>query len=113
MARIRDGVWELFDWDPYTGRTVWHYFDGQTDHFRVDYPVDSLLKQNEIERNESERGWKGDWHKVASVPAPLFFGMGESGDGLLKALKNGDDKWVRRWLNDSDNRAWRTKEGQL
>ena len=111
--RIYDGVWELFDYDPYTGRTIWHYFDGQQDHWRVDYPIDNLLKQNAIERSESRRDWKGDWHKVASIPAPLLFGMGESGDGLKKAIDQGDWKWLRRWLNDPDNRAWRTKEGRV
>ena len=47
MARFRDGDWELFDHDFETGRTTWYNFDGVNENFRVDYPVDSILKANE------------------------------------------------------------------
>ena len=30
--RVKDGDWELFDYDFRSGRSVWSYFDGETTH---------------------------------------------------------------------------------
>lgn len=105
---ISDGDWTLFDYDFQTGRSVWalHNDDGSVT-FRTDYPVDSLIQQNTDMRNTLDSGWKGDWHKVASIPAGLVHGE------LKGALEQQDDKYLSKWLNDSDNRAWRTKEGKV
>jgi hypothetical protein len=105
---IRDGGWTLYDHDMMTGRSVWHYFDGEKDVFRVDYPVDNLISENQSVRNSAERAWKGDWHRVASVPLNVAHHS-----GLVRAHSEGDDRFVKRFLNNPDNRAWRTKEGHL
>ncbi|AYD02199.1 hypothetical protein [Neorhizobium sp. NCHU2750] len=105
---IRDGDWELFDYDYATGRSVWRYFDGQQTIFRTDYPVHHLVEQNLLERQETPAGWKGDWHKIGSVPLNMAYDS-----GLVDAITQQDDKFVSRFLNDSDNRAWRTKEGRV
>jgi hypothetical protein len=105
---IRDGDFELFDYDYATGRSVWRYFDGEKTIFRTDYPVHHLVEQNLLERQETPAGWKGDWHKVGSVPLNLAYDS-----GLVDAITQQDDKFVSRFLNDSDNRAWRTKEGRV
>ncbi|CCE94642.1 hypothetical protein ABIA24_003398 [Sinorhizobium fredii] len=105
---VRDGEWTLYDHDIMTGRSVWHYFDGEKDVFRVDYPVDNLMSENQAIRNSAERAWKGDWHRVASIPLNVAHDS-----GLVQAHSEGDDRFVKRWINDSDNRAWRTKEGRL
>lgn len=107
---IRDGDWELFEWDPHTGRTVWIMDEGGKTHIRTDYPVASLIEQNAARRNEAPDGWKGDWHHVASVPLNLLH---DENVGLHKAFQQGDDKYIARFLNDSDNAAWRTKTGRL
>lgn len=103
---IKDGDWTLFDFDYQTGRSVWSYFDGEKTVFRTDYPVDNLLSQNAEVRNSAEKAWKGDWHRVASVPLNVFHDS-----GLAQAQEQGDDAFVSRFLNDSDNRDFRTKEG--
>ncbi|WP_085033934.1 hypothetical protein [Ensifer aridi] len=105
---IRDGEWTLYSHDMMTGRSVWHYFDGEKDVYRVDYPVDNLISHNQAVRNSAERAWKGDWHRVASIPLNVAYGS-----GLVQAHSEGDDTFVKRFLNSSDNRAWRTKEGHL
>ncbi|MGV2071667.1 hypothetical protein ACQZ4Z_13015 [Agrobacterium vitis] len=105
---IRDGAWTLFDYDFKTGRQVWHLFDGEKDVFRTDYRVDDVMGINAECRNMAAPGWKGDYHLVASVPLNTAFDS-----GLAQAQAEGDDAFVRRFLNDSDNRAWRTKEGRL
>lgn len=107
---IKDGEWSLFDHDLHTGRSVWHMFDGEKDVYRVDYPVDATIAENKAVRNEAQKAWKGDYHRVASIPLGILH---DENLGLLEASRQGDDKYLSRWLNDSDNRAWRTKEGQV
>ncbi|NRQ13458.1 hypothetical protein [Ensifer sesbaniae] len=105
---IRDGAWTLYDHDMMTGRSVWHLFDGEKDVFRVDYPVDNLISENREVRNSAEKAWRGDWHRVASIPLNIAHNS-----GLVQAHSEGDDRFVKRFLNSSDNRAWRTKDGHL
>lgn len=108
---IRDGDWTLFSWDAETGRTVWVSEDDNGNTvIRTDYPVASLIENNQLARNSAASGWAGDWHKVASVPLNLHY---DENLGLHKALTDGDDAYVRRFLNDGDNVAFRTKEGRL
>lgn len=107
---IRDGDWTLIEWDPMTGRTVWSLFDGEKTVIRTDTPVARSIEENLIDRNAAASGWKGDYHRIASVPMQLLY---DENTGLNKAVLDGDDKFVSRWLNDGDNRAWRTKEGRV
>jgi len=105
---IRDGDWTLFDYDPQLKRQVWSRFnpDG-SQTFRTDYEVEPTIDENTAMRNLASPGWKGDYHKVASIPLNVFW------DQLAEASKQDDDKFISKWLNDSDNRAWRTKEGRV
>lgn len=105
---IRDGQWELHDYNFQTGRSVWRYFDGVEFHFRIDQPVDDIVRENEFTRHATSGNAMGDWCKVASIPLTLA----HSAD-IVRAHNEGDDKYVARWLNDSDNRAWRSFEGQI
>ena len=105
---IRDGDWELIDWDAASGRSVWAMFDGEKTIIRTDYPVAQAIEHNTLHRNSASSGWKGDWHRVASVPLNLAHG-----GGLVEAMNQHDDKFISRFLNDSDNAAWRTKEGRV
>lgn len=104
---IKDGDWTLMEWDAVTGRSVWVMFDGEKTVVRTDYPVAQTIAENGALRNLASPGWAGDWHRVASVPLNIFH------EQLAEAERQGDDKYVSRWLNDSDNRAWRTKEGRV
>lgn len=107
---IRDGDWVLFDWDPESGRSVWALEqDGQT-IYRVDYPMEATLSQNKMMRDMAGAAWKGDWHQIASIPLNIFF---DADLGLAEATRQDDHKYLSRWLNDSDNRAFRTKEGNV
>lgn len=105
---VRDGDWTLFDYDFATGRQVWSLQnpDGSTT-FRTDYPAQATVDINTAQRNLAGKGWAGDYHHVASIPLNVFW------DQIAQASREGDDKYVSRWLNDSDNRAWRTKEGRV
>ena len=107
---IKDGDWELLEWDARTGRTVWSMFDGQKIVIRTDTPVAASIEENTLVRNATQDGWKGDYHRIASVPMQLLY---DDNLGLNKAVQQGDDAYLSRWLNDSDNRAWRTKDGRV
>lgn len=109
MAVIRDGEWTLWDSDIQMGRYTWvkHNPDGSMT-FRTDYSVDPTVDANTAMRNAASPGWKGDWHKVASVPVSMMH-QGYFAD----AVKADDQKAISKWLNDSDNRAWRSKEGRV
>lgn len=99
---------ELQEFDPVSGRSIWSYFDGQKTVYRTDYPVQATMAENEAVRNEADKVWRGDWHRVASIPLNIVHDS-----GLATAQTQGDGKFVKRFLNSSDNRAWRTKEGCL
>lgn len=106
--RIRDGDWWLFDHDPKLKRTVWARENGDgTTTYRTDYEVDPTVNANQAQRNMAEKGWRGDYHQIASIPLNIYY------DQLASAAREGDDKFLSRWLNDSDNRAWRTKTGRV
>lgn len=106
--KIRDGDWTLFDSDIKMGRYVWVRDNGDgTQTFRTDYAVQPTIDMNTAQRNLAQPGWAGGYHHVASIPLNVFW------DELAEASKQGDDKYLSRWLNDSDHRAWRTKEGRV
>jgi len=105
---IRDGDWTLHSSDIKRGKHVWvrHNPDGSMT-FRTDYVVDSVLDTNAAQRNVASSGWKGDWHHVASIPKNVVW------DKLMDASIQGDEVYISRWLNDSDNAKFRTKVGRL
>jgi len=98
----------LVDHDMKTGRTVWSYFDGQKDIYRVDYPVDATIKENAEARAAASSNWKGEYHRIASIPLNIAHNS-----GFVDAITQQDDKWLSNWLNDGDNAAWRTKDGTV
>lgn len=105
---IFDGDWALLDHDAATGRTVWVRDNGDgTMTARTDYPHDALLSENAAFRNALDPGWKGDWHRVASIPLNIFH------DQLGEAARQNDDKYISKWLNDADHFGFRTKEGKV
>lgn len=105
---IRDGDWTLFDYDPKLKRQVWVRTnpDG-SQTFRTDYEVQPTIDANTAMRNMASDGWKGDWHKIASIPLNVFH------DQLAEASRQDDQRYISKWLNDSDNRAWRSKSGAV
>lgn len=109
MGRIRDGDWSLFDYDFGTGRSTWIMHNPDGSHtFRIDQPVDEVVRANAEQRNASEGERFGEWAKVASVPLQLYHSS-----GLVDATREQDDRFLSRWLNDADNRDFRTFRGKV
>jgi len=105
---IYDGAWKLFDHDPATGRTIWMLVDGDKTHFRIDMPVGAILDANHDAEMETMGKRFGDYNRIASIPTPLFYQ-----NGLSQAVKQKDDGWLKRWLNDGDHKKFRTSRGSV
>lgn len=106
--KITHEGWTLFEYEPKLKRQVWYREnpDGSTT-WRTDYEVDPTIEINKAQRNMSQPGWAGDMHHVASIPLNVFH------DQLAEAARQNDQAYMSKWLNDSDNRAWRTKDGTV
>lgn len=71
---------------------------------KADYS--SLLEQNRTEYNANEGERWGDMKKVASIPLDLYWDLKKR--GII------DDKQkFRAWLNDPENRYFRTFPGRV
>jgi hypothetical protein len=106
---IRDGDWLLIEHDPAAQRMVWiAEQDGMT-VIRTDYYGAAALREENAEAEKATHGRRfGDWVRVASMPLNEL-----AASGLDRAIREGHDRFVSRWLNDSDNRGYRTSRGKV
>ena len=51
-------------------------------------------------------GWQGDFHQVATIPLTILMDLHKK--GIMR-----DQRALRRWLNNPDNAAWRTRSGAI
>jgi len=101
---------KLFDINTETGtRKMWHY-DAEKDEATIETIIDAtqIVSDNKERFNlfDEKANWKGDMHHVASIPMALFYQMKAEG-------KLDDQAYMKRWLNDPDNRAFRTRPGEV
>lgn len=69
--------------------------------------VGPVLDRNRELRSEQDGGRWGDGKIVASIPLDKYF------RDIAPARNNGDEKWIRKYLNDADNAYLRTKRGRI
>jgi hypothetical protein len=101
---------KIFDIDPVTGvKKMWHY-DADKDEAIIESIVDAtgVVEDNKAEFNsiDEKAGWKGDMHKVASIPMALYYDL--KSQGITE-----DPARLKAWLNDPDNRFFRTRPGKV
>ncbi len=108
------GDWRCLDDDPVTGVAEWVWFEtdvnGTVERIhvkRIQHHTEQLIRQNKALFNESQGKRWGDGKVAASIPLPIWHGQ------LAEAHANKDRKYIRKWLNDPDHRAFRTFEGNL
>lgn len=99
--------------NPQAGTTEWFHYDDVEDRIWTETVQDAepLLELNLLARNEyDERArWKGDTHHVASVPLVVIDRIKRTtGIDLLR-----DKAAQRAFLNDPDNRMFRTRPGRV
>ena len=99
--------------DPLSGiKTDFTYEAGESladDNFVISNSQDvtQIIEANKRSANEINRqhNW-GEFAKVASIPLTIFYDL--KSKGILD-----DEKRLKLWLNDSDNKLFRTREGTI
>lgn len=98
-----------FDTDPLTGATRYFTYDHATDECIIEtvQDVSEIIELNKRRfNNKSESSRWGDGQIVASIPLPLLADLQRRGI-------TDDPAKMRAWLNDSDNRHFRTRPGKV
>lgn len=99
----------LLDYDPETGVTRWwlDLGDGRA-AVCTQTPVDELFDLNQSQAADSlSKSW-GDGQVAARIPLDVYYAS-----GYAEAKRQGDKKWVSRFLNDPDYRKFRTFKGKV
>ena len=105
---VDDHGFELLDYDPAMGRSTWVSVVNGITTYRTDYEVSKIIDANKEDAAEcAGAGWKGDYHRIASIPVGVYY------DKLLEAGRQDDNKYLSKWLNDSDHSKFRVKEGSV
>lgn len=102
----------LFDADPITGTTQFFHATDDGEGFTIEtvQDVTDLVEENKTNRNAAESGWKGDMHRIASIPLSIYNDLLQKG-----IIDHGDPKQTKflKWLSDRDNQVFRVKDGRL
>lgn len=99
----------VLDINPVTKTKRLFHWDAAGQTFTIEEVQDQsdIIEQNLIDRNNiNTSSWKGDMHKVASIPLEKWLELREK--GILQ-----DQNKLRAWLNDRDNLFYRTREGRV
>lgn len=99
--------------DPLTGTETWTHYDpsSETMTFETRRNVGDVTESNreEFKQYDERARWGSDVHnKVASIPDFLFWEL----QAKFGPMKDNQKAWMR-WLDDPDNRAFRTRPGKL
>jgi len=105
------------DYDPVTGIIDTTVHDGKEIKIKKYQDVTPFLEENSRDRDIRNGSWKGDFHKVASIP-PIVIeqwvtelkAMGAPNTWPLAAENN---KFFMGKLNDPEYAYLRTKEGRI
>lgn len=98
---------KVFDVDPLSGITSYWHYDDATDTALIEkrQDVSDILDANKAEFN-ADHGRYGEWTKVASIPLSVYYDL--KAKGIVD-----DPVAMKRWLNDADNRFFRTRPGTV
>jgi hypothetical protein len=90
-----------------TGIVTSFHYDADKDEAIIQktQDVSSIIEANKAEFNAAPERW-GEWSKVGSIPLSVYYELERK--GILQ-----DQKALAKWLNDPDNRAFRTRPGTI
>lgn len=106
--QVTDGSWTLIDHDFETGRSTWMTEQDGQYVFRVDMPLNDIFDQNKDALVDTIGRKFGDYNRVASIPHHLIYH-----NGVDDAMRQHDDKWLAKFLNDPSNSKFRTSRGRV
>lgn len=102
------------DYDAAANTVETFHFDPDEDRLVVEVTQDisPILEENKTFMCDAADGWKGDMHRVASIPHSMLpdlekRGIMDQGGRIL------DMKALKRFLNDRDNLWLRTRPGYV
>ncbi len=100
-------------YDPMSGiKTDFVYEAGETladDHFVIStsQDVSKIIEVNKRSANAVDRRDKwGEFSKVASIPLSIYYDLNKQ--GIID-----DEQRFKRWLNDGDNKLFRSRGGTI
>lgn len=99
----------FLDYDPMTGITEYFYYDSDEDKCTIQQvqATDHIIEQNKaLLATSSKHDRWGEMTKVATIPMALWADL--NAKGIVR-----DKEAFRKWLNDPENRFFRTREGKV
>lgn len=98
----------LFNRNDDLGIVRWFDYDEESDTFGIHTEQDlaPAIEANKQLYNEAPTNWKADMHLVASIPMSIYYDLKQKGIA-------DDDAAMKRWLNDPDNKVFRTRAGAI
>lgn len=101
---------ETYDYDDATGIVRSVHFQSSDDAytFVTRQDVTPIAEDAKAHFNsvDERTPWKGEMHRVASIPMTIFMDLQKK--GIIK-----DKKAFAAWLNHPDNRVFRTRPGKV
>lgn len=99
----------LLDVDNFLGLKEYFYYDDDTGECRIEQVqnTDFIVEQNKqrLAQSSAKDKW-GEMTLVATIPMSLWADL--NAKGIVK-----DTKEFKKWLNDPENRFFRTREGKV
>ena len=79
----------------------------------VKQDVTDIVEKNKQEYNQTTTSWGNDIfdNKIASIPMTVIDSLNQK--GIMRGFHVLDQKKFKQWLNDPDNRFFRTKQGRV
>jgi len=109
--RLTDG--RILDDGKDSGMVETFYYDQHTGGFTIEttQEVSGLLEVNTALANDAPSRWR-EWTHVANIPNVILMQLAQQGI-LAPGGAIVDEPRFRAWLNDRDNRAFRTRMGKV
>ena len=88
---------------------TWHFNpDTEETTIQTTQDVTAVVEANkrDFAAIDNKANWKGEWHHVASIPESLYYKLKAEG-------KLDDQAYMKKWLNDADNRFFRVRPGKV
>lgn len=88
---------------------TWHFNpDTEETTIQTTQDVTAVIEANkrDFAAIDNKANWTGEWHHVASIPEALYYKLKAEG-------KIDDPVYMKKWLNDADNRFFRVRPGQV
>ena len=101
---------KILSHDDFTGVTKTFHADDNGNSFVIETgmseaALEDIVEANKANYNDADKGW-GNGRIVASIPIHIYWDLKKRGIA-------DDDVAMKRWLNDPENRFFRTRPGQV